>query len=144
MGGRPGLGWGFAVLGAGLRWGTTGLSDLAVATRLVGSTVTSGTPAVRGAMIVALAAAILDEAQMDGLSASWPLRAASVTALVTLAVVFIVRSSLEISIDIAWWALAAGAVTVATLAIRPLAKRLPPWVPTVVAGMAVVFVGAVS
>jgi hypothetical protein len=127
-GARPGLAWAIACIGAGLRWGSLGLGDIEVATRLFGPTVASGGPAVRVGMVVALSAALVDEARSAGLEAEfWVERAAAVAALVALVPAFLVSGPGRLaSSAVAWVAATVGAVLVVRFA-RPVARSVPAW-----------------
>jgi hypothetical protein len=138
-GAPPGIAWGIACLGAGLRWGTFGLGELEVATRLFGPTVTSGAPVVRGAMVVALLAALVDEARDGGLVAgSWVERAASLMAIVILGPLYVVAGPADAWTASAWWAVAAGGGVLASLGLRPWARSLPAWAGPALAASGVV------
>lgn len=125
------LGWGIAVLGAGVRWGTIGLAGIESATRVVGPTIAAGTVVVRVGMITALVAAVVSEAASGGLRAvSLPERAAAFLALMTLVAVFCVPGpgSPQLLSSLGWWA-GSGAVAVALcLVAGGLAARMPGWV----------------
>jgi hypothetical protein len=137
-GAPPGLTWAVACLGAGLRWGTFALGDLESATRLVGSTIAAGSPVVQGGMIAALAAAVLDEARHPNGRTPWTEQSAAVVAAVTLAVVFVLTGPAELSASVVPWAAAAAATLVATILLRPFARRLPQWAPLALAVVGVV------
>ncbi|MEX2395206.1 MAG: hypothetical protein WD826_12090, partial [Actinomycetota bacterium] len=53
--------WGIAVIGAAMRWGTLSLADVAVATHLVGPSMSAGPVLVRAGLITALGAAVVGE-----------------------------------------------------------------------------------
>jgi hypothetical protein len=128
----PGIGWGIALLGAGLRWGTFGLGDLGSATRLLGPTVAAGSAVVRVSMIAVLAGAVLDESRRaHAFGDSWLAGAASLVAFVSLVPSFIVAGPDELSSVLSWAAAAAG-VVVAAIVVRPLTRRLPGWVPLLI------------
>lgn len=134
----PGLAWGIACVGAGLRWGSLGVGDLETATRLFGSTLTAGGLAVRAGMAAVLVGAIVDEARRGGLGIeSWVGRAAALTACVALVPLFIVEGPVRRMWNLGSWAAASAAVVLAVLALHPLARRLPWWIPgaLVVAGL---------
>jgi hypothetical protein len=141
MAGTPvGFAWGLACVGAGFRWGTLAVGDLEVATRLVGSTLTSGTPAVRAGMALALVGALAGEAQIGGLRArAWAERAAAAVAIAALAPLFVAAGPA----DPAWqealrWALPAAVGTAAVLLSYPYATRLPALVPVAMTAVGVV------
>lgn len=126
----PGLAWGIATLGAGLRWGTFGLGDLESATRLLGPTVTAGSPIVRAGMVVALVGAVVDESRQADISgASWLSGAARVAAAVALVPAFIVAGPVELSASAIAWAAAAAGVIGGGILVRSATRRLPWWLP---------------
>ncbi len=144
--GNPvGLGWGIAVVGAGLRWGTLALTDLEVATRVAGPSLLAGTPAVRLGLWLALAGALIDEARSgDGqglLARTWAPRAAGLLALVALVPTYLVRGAAGNGSSPAetalWWVCAAAALTAAALLVRPLAARAPSWAAPIVAAVGI-------
>ncbi|MGH2758254.1 MAG: hypothetical protein ACRDKJ_01695 [Actinomycetota bacterium] len=141
----PGLAWGIACMGVGLRWGSFAVGDLETATRLFGATVIAGGPVARIGMTAALAGAVMDEARRGGLRAdSWVDRGAALVALVVLVPLFLVEGASSDPILAGVWAVAAAATLLAGLALHPVAKRLPSWVPlpVVVAGVAAAVVAA--
>jgi len=136
----PGYAWGVLCLGAGARWGTLSLGDVETAARIFGPAAAAGSFAVRVGTGVAIGAALLSEARIDGLrSSSWATRAASLAAI--LAIVGITaapgpgRSGLTESI--VWWAAAGVVVLVITLALARAARRVPAWVPPAAAAVGV-------
>jgi hypothetical protein len=138
--------WGLACLGAGFRWGTLALADLEVATRLVGSTLTSGGPVVRAGMAAALVGALAGEAQVGGFrSRMWGERAASAIAIAALPPLFVASGPS----DPAWrealaWALPAAGGTAAVLLAHPYALRLPRLAPVSLTAIGVVVALAAS
>lgn len=142
---RLGAAWGVACLGAGLRWGTLGLGDVAVATRLNGPTVASGPLLVRIGMCAALAGAIAGEVRADGFaSRTWGERAAAAAALAALVPLFVVRGPGDPhGLLPLLWAIAAVVGTVAVLLLKPFVALVPPWAPVAVAGAGVVLAGVV-
>ncbi len=135
----PGAAWAVACIGAGMRWGTFGLGDLETATRLLGPTVVSGEPAVQIGMTVALIAAVLEEAAGGGIqNGSWPERGAALVAGVVLVPLFLVGGPGRLGASAGPWAAAAVVVLGAALLLRPLARRIPPWVPVALAAAGVV------
>lgn len=126
----PGIAWGLAVLGAGLRWGTFGLGDIESATRLVGPTVAAGSIFVRAGMIAVLAGAVLDESRRFGVvEGSWMSIGAAVTAAVSLVPAFIVSGPGDVLASALSWGAGAGGVICAAVALRPVMRRLPWWLP---------------
>lgn len=139
----PGVGWGLACVAAGVRWGTLGVGDVQVATRLVAPTVLAGSTPVRIVSAVALAAAIVDEARQGGLrSPGVGERAAGAVALAALVPLFLAPGSGSL-VALGWWGAAAAVAGAAVLMMHPLATRLPPWPIAAVAGAAVVALGIV-
>ena len=135
-----GFAWGAACLGAAARWGTLGLGDVAVATRLSGPTVFSGPVLVQAAMIAALAGAVLDEARGQGpASRTWGEHAASAGAIVALAALFLVRGPDDprTTLPVLWCA-SAAALTAVILLLRPAVVGVPAWVAPVVTIVAIV------
>lgn len=135
----PGLAWGIACVGAGLRWGTFAVADLETATRLFGATVIAGAPAARVGMTVAFAGAVVDEARRGGLrSDSWVDRGAALTASVTLVPLFLVEGASRDPVLAAVWATVAVGTLLTALVLHPIAQRVPAWapLPVVVAGVA--------
>jgi hypothetical protein len=126
-----GYSWGLACLGAGLRWGTFGLGDLEVATRLVDSTIAAGTTPVRVGMTAALVGALIGEAHVGGFRARpWGERAASAIAAAALVPIYIAPGPIDATWPaIAWRAPAAVAATAAILVLHPVAPRIPRVVP---------------
>lgn len=126
-----GVTWGIACLGAGLRWGTTSLGDVAVATRLSGPTVAAGPFVVRAGMIAALLGAVLDEIRGGGLRAeAWDQRAAAGISLVALVALYLVRGPADpsSSLPVLWGGLAAAGAAVA-LQVHPVVRPMPALVP---------------
>jgi hypothetical protein len=140
----PGLGWGIAVLGAGLRWGTLSVGGVQAATRLLGPTVAVGpAPAAVGAWL-ALAAALLDAAADDGLRArAVPLRAATVLAILALVPLYCVPGAGEPSLgaSLGWWVAASGVLAALVLWGASAARRVPRWVAPSVAAAGVLAMG---
>lgn len=121
-----GLTWAIACVGAGVRWGTLGVADLETATRLLGPSVVTGSVPVRAGMILAAAAAVVDEAAADGLRAtSWVERSAAVVAAVTLAALFLVVGPTDLSESALPWAAATAGVVTAIVVLAPFAGRVP-------------------
>ena len=141
-----GLAWGAASLGAAARWGTLGLGDVAVATRLGGPTVVTGPVVVRAGMIVALAGAVIDEARLGGLDArTWGERAAAAGAVVALVALYLVRGPNDPQTALPlFWGVGAATLTVFVLVLHPVAVRLPAWIaPSLAMAGVVVAVSAV-
>lgn len=114
MAGVPlGAAWGIAVVGCGIRWGTLGLADLEVATRLAGTTLTAGPPVVRIGMGLAFAAALAGEVAAAGTRSPVPVvRIAGLTAIVALVPLFVLPGpDRPLGAQGLWWGLAAAAVT---------------------------------
>ncbi len=130
-----GLAWGFACFAVALRWGTLSLGDVEVATRLTGPTLLSGTTPVRIAMAAAFVGAVMDEARIDGLrDPSRAGQAAAVTALVGLAGLFFTGGpQAPFTEALGGWAAAAAIVGAVVLLTAKLTRRMPAWVPVVVA-----------
>jgi hypothetical protein len=139
-GAPPGLAWGFACVGAGLRWGTLGLGDLETATRLLGASVFAGGAVVRVAMGAALVGAVVDEARRgDLLGGSGVERSASIAAGVALVPTFLAAGPVGLGASSLPWAVGALAAVAAVVLLQPLARRVPWWAPT-----ALVVAGAVA
>ncbi|MCI0346537.1 MAG: hypothetical protein L0221_14000 [Chloroflexi bacterium] len=139
-----GLAWGVACLGAGLRWGTLSLGDIAVATRLGGPTVVAGPLLVRAGMIAALVGAVAGEADAGGFAArAWGERAAAAAAVVALVPLFVVRGPGDPRTDLVLvWAAAAASITAVVVVLGPLARRVPAWVgPAITATGVILAVG---
>jgi hypothetical protein len=129
-----GIAWGIACLGAGMRWGTLSLGDVAVATRLGGPTVATGPLLVRAGMIAALVAALAGEMHSGGFAtATWGERAAAAGAVVVLVPLFVVRGPGDPRTMALTWLGSAAALTCVVVVLRPLARRMPAWVPSAVA-----------
>jgi hypothetical protein len=148
MAGTPlDLAWGVACLGAAARWGTIGLGDVAVATRLAGPSVAAGPIVVRSGMLVALVGALVGEARVGAFDVrTWGERGAAVGAMVALVLLFVVRGPGDprTALPVLWFAFAA-AFTVAAMVLRPVVVRLPSWVAPALAGVGVaVSVAAVT
>src|SRR5205807_1796199 len=78
----PGYAWGVLCLGTGARWGTLSLGDVETAARIFGPAAAAGSFAVHVGMGVAIGAALLSEARIDGLRSSpWATRVASLAAM---------------------------------------------------------------
>lgn len=145
IGAAPGLVWGIACAGAGLRWGSFAVGDVETATRLFGASVVAGAPLTRIGMTAALAGALVDEAKRAGLrSDSWVERAAALAAAVALVPLFLVEGPSRDPVLAATWGLAAAGALLAVLALQPIARRLPTWLPLpiVVGGVAAAVVAA--
>jgi hypothetical protein len=145
LAGRPlGAAWGIACLGAGLRWGTVNLADIAVATRLAGPTVVSGSIMVKAGMATALVGALIGEAQATGFGArTWAERLASAGAIAALVPLFLVRGAADPHrLAIVWWGVLPAVGTASVLLVRPALRPVPAWVPTAVttAGVALAVV----
>ena len=136
------VGWGLAVLGAGLRWGTTGLVDVGVATKLLAPTIVAGGLALRLCMGAAVAAALISEAQiLSSSDGSWLDKAVTAVALTALGPLFALQGSINLPTAAAAWAGAALVGTAIVLALRPLAGRTPTWIPAVAALAAILATG---
>jgi hypothetical protein len=130
-----GIAWGVACVGAGLRWGTLSLGDVAVATRLGGPTIATGPLLVRAGMVAALVGAIAGEMQVGGFTTrTWGERAAGAAAVVVLVPLFVVRGPADprTSLTLIWIA-SAAAITCIVLVGRSAADRSPVWVAPAVA-----------
>jgi hypothetical protein len=134
-------------VGVGARWGTLSLGDVESAARIFGPAATAGSAVVHVGMAVAIAAALLSEARIDGLrSPAWATRAASFGA--SLALVGLAAAPgpgrLSLTGSLAWWAAAGVGVVAVTLALTPMARRLPGWVSpaAAVAGVAVAMIAS--
>lgn len=144
-GAPPGLAWGIACLGAGLRWGTLGVGDVETATRLLGATVMAGSPVVRIGMAAAAAGALADEARQGGLFAtSWLERSAAVAATVALVPLFFAEGPTRLSASAVAWMLAAAGALVANVLLQPLVRRVPWWLPVSVVTVGVIAAEVVS
>lgn len=145
-GSAHGLAWGIACAGACVRWGTLSLGDVAVATRIAGPTVVSGSFPVRTGVIVAVGAALLGETQTGGLRATaWGERAAAAAAVVALVSLFFVRGPGDpVSPETILWVAASIAVTLVVVLAKPVADRVPAWIAPLVAlvGAALAALGA--
>lgn len=151
---RTGIAWGIACAAAGLRWGTTSLAGVEAATRLLGPTIASGPPLVVAGSALALAAALVDEAAVDGLRAhSLPERFASVMAVLGLVGLFAapgwggvapfaLDGALAWFASGGWWAGTAVVLAVLVLGGSKLAARIPAWIPPLAAVAGAVLVGA--
>jgi hypothetical protein len=130
-----GLPWGVACLGAGLRWGTLGLGDVEVATRLAGPSLVAGPVTVRIGMSLALLAAIVGEGHVDGFTArTWGERAAAAAVVASLAPLFVVRGPTDPGdLNTVWWILTSVGVTAVVLGGRTVVTRIPRWAPSLVA-----------
>ena len=141
----PGLAWGIACIGVGLRWGSFAVGDLETATRLFGATVVAGGPAARIGMAAALVGALIDESRRDGLrSDSWVERGAAVVATVALVPLFLVEGATGEPLTAVVWGLAGAAILLAALAMQPITRRIPSWtpLPLVIAGLTSAVLGA--
>jgi hypothetical protein len=131
VGDEPGIAWGIACAGAAMRWGTLGLGDVEVATRLLGPSLLSGPLAVRLGLAVAFLAALVAEAQIDGLRArSVPQQTAALIALVALVPLFCVRGGT--SLAIVRWIVAGGLLSAVVLFAPRYTRLVPRWVPPAV------------
>lgn len=141
-----GIAWGIACLGAGLRWGTLGLGDVAVATRLAGPTIVAGPLLVRAGMIAALVGAVLGEIDVGGLSVrAWGERVASSASVVALVALFLVRGPTDPRTSVALlWAAAAVVLTVVVVGGRSIRIAVPRWLPPAVAAGGVVLAVTVA
>lgn len=144
IGAAPGLAWGIACVGVGLRWGSFAVGDLETATRLFGSSVIAGAPLTRIGVTAALAGAVVDEARRGGLrSDSWVERGAALAAIVALVPLFLVEGPTRDPVLAVIWGVAAAVALVVALALHPVARRVPSWLPLpVVIGGVVVVAGA--
>jgi hypothetical protein len=146
-GSPPGFAWGIVCLGAGVRWGTVSAADVEVTSRIFGPSVAAGPVAVRVALSLALAAALVSESRIDGLRAqSWAERCAALLALLALVGLLCAPGPghPQLNRSLAWWAVAGVAAVGATLAMSKRSKRVPAWLPPAVAGSCVVAVAALS
>lgn len=150
----PGTAWGLACLVAGLRWGALGVDGVEAATRLVGPTLSAGGPVLVSGAALAFAAALTEEAADDGLRAEGlPERAATVIALAALIPLFAapgwgavapltLDGSARWAGSVGWWLLAGAVLSGAVLVAPRWVRRLPRWVPPLVAALGAVVVGA--
>lgn len=137
--------WGLACLGAGMRWGTLGLGDVAVATRLGGPTIVTGPFLVRAGMLAALAGAILGEIRVGGLHArTWGERGASAASIIALSALFLVPGPADPRSSVALlWATATVLLTIVIVGgARVL--RAPGWLPSAIAAAGVVLAVTVA
>lgn len=135
-----GVAWGIACLGVGLRWGTTSLGDIAVATRLTAPTIASGPVAVRIGMVAALVGAALDEAQGRGMrTGAWSERTAAAVALTALVPLFFARGPGDprTALPLVWGGVA-SALTIGMLQFGGLARRVPRLAAVVLASAGVI------
>ena len=135
MAGAPlGLAWGIACMAVGLRWGTTSLGDVAVATRLAGPTVAAGPLVVRVGMIAALVGAVLDEARAGALRGpGWNERAAAGISVAALVALFVVRGPGDPATELpVLWAALAVVGTTLVLQLHRVLRPMPPVVPVAV------------
>jgi hypothetical protein len=141
-----GIAWGIACLGAGLRWGTLSVGDIAVATRLGGPTILAGPLLVRAGMIAALAAALAGEMQGDGFTTrTWGERAAAAGAIVVVVPLFVARGPGDPTTSLPLiWALVSVALTSVVVVLRPIARRVPGWLPPAVASAGVTLVAVAA
>ena len=137
-------GWALAVLGAGFRWGTTGLADVRVATKLVAPTISAGTVPMRACMAVLLVVALLGEAQTFTTQRSWQEWAAAGAAVVALPPLFVLKGSTHLPTAPLAWAAGSAAAALVVFAFRPIAARIPAWVIAVVALAAFIAAGVAS
>jgi len=141
-GSPPGYAWGLVCLGIGVRWGTLSAGDVETAARIFGPAGTAGSTVVHVGMAVAIAAAVVSEARIDGLrSRDWGPRTAALTSLLALGALAAAPGPGRWSIpsSLVWWAAAGVVVVAAVVLVRPVARRVPGWVPPIaaVAGVAV-------
>ncbi len=130
-GDEPSIAWGIACAGAAMRWGTLGLGDVEVATRLLGPSALSGPLAVRIGLVAALLAALASEALLGGLRArSIPELAAAVAALVTLVPLFCVRGGSTAAAP--QWLVASAVLAAVVLYAERYVRVVPRWVPPVI------------
>lgn len=134
-----GLAWGLACVGAGMRWGTLGLGDLEVATRVAGPTVLAGPPVVRAGMIASLVACLVAESQAEGLFArAWGERGAAAIVAASLGPLFVVPGpTWPVGTDALSWAGMGVAATTVVLFGRRLFAPVPRWTAPVVAAAGV-------
>jgi hypothetical protein len=141
MAGTPvGAAWGIACLAVGLRWGTTSLGEVTVATRVAGPTILAGPALVRIGVVIALAGAILDETNARGLREGlWIHRAAAGIAIAALVPLFVVRGPADprSALPLLWGG-AAAAAALAVLLVSVLRRRLPTAVPILLSSAGVV------
>lgn len=143
-GAPSGIGWGVACLGAALRWGTLSLGDVEAASRLVGPGVAAGPPTIAAGMAIALVAATLSEARVDGLRAASPAeRAVSLAAILALVALFLAPGPGDPSVGLSllWWAAAAAALVVCIIVLHDLAERVPGWITVGLASGGVLLTG---
>jgi hypothetical protein len=141
----PGYAWGVLCLCAGARWGTLSLGDVETAARIFGPT--PGPVVVRAGMILAVGAAVLSEARIDGLrSASWATRAAALAAALCVVAVAVAPGPGRTSVrpSLISWTVAGVVLVAATLALSVVARRLPAWVPGLAAAVGITIVLTVS
>jgi hypothetical protein len=139
-GSPPGYAWAVLCLGTGARWGTLSLGDVEAATRIFGPSAATGSLLVHVGMAVAIVAALVSEAGIDGLrSASWATRGASFMAL--LALVGIAAGPgpgrTTVGQSLVWWAVSGVVGVAVTLALSRPVRRLPVWVPPLAAAAGV-------
>jgi hypothetical protein len=117
------------------------MGDVETAARVFGPPASAGSLLVQVGMVVAVAGALLSEAQIDGLrSSAWATRAASFMAILAVVGIAVApgpgRTSLEQSL--VWWAASGVVIVLLLLALARTARRLPDWVPPVVAAAGIV------
>jgi hypothetical protein len=144
-GAPPGLAWGIAFMGAGLRWGTLGLGDLETATRLLGASVLAGGGLVRVSMAAALVGAVVDEsARGDLLAGSFAERSATLVAGVALVPAFLVAGPVRSGPSSIAWGLAGLGVVATLLLAGPIVRRIPRWLPSALVGAGVLLAEIVT
>ena len=128
----PGYAWGVLCLGTGARWGTLSLGDVETAARIFGPAAAAGSFAVHVGMGVAIGAALLSEARIDGLrSTPWATRAASLAAILSIVGITAAPGPgrTDLTESMAWWVAAGVVVLVVTLVLSRVARRVPVWLP---------------
>lgn len=137
----PGVAWGVACLAGALRWGTLSLADMGAASRLAGPAIATEPVVCAVGAGVALGAALMDEARIDGLrERAVVLRVPAAIAIVGLVAALCVPGPGD-PVVVAWWAAAAAGVSGTVLFLRPIAAKVPAWAPTVVASAGTALVG---
>lgn len=136
----PTVAWGLAVAVAGVRWRTLDLAGLQTSTRLFGPTVGVEPVVAAAGACVALVAALVDEAALDGLRGSPVEQLATGTALVVLVACFAVPGPSSV-LTVLWWTAASALAALLVLRGPGLARRVPGWVAPVLAAAGLVAVG---
>ena len=146
-GSPPGYAWGLTCLGIAARWGTLSIGDIQATARIFGPAATAGPFLVHAGMVTAIAAAMVSEARIDGLrSAAWAPRVASFAAGLALVALAAAPGpgDPDLPQSLAGWGIGGAAIVGLTLVLNSPARRLPPWLPPVVAAVGVAAVVAAS